>query len=1091
MPITPSDDFFSKPKGKRIVESLSAVLPAGRSPSVSGKISSAQISSIYGSSEEFLKNYESFQKRYTAALSSSVDPSRARNVDLSMLRRGQKIDLSVLTMEARKRLEKDYMDNVLRLPKLLKELGLPDVSLPSANLYRELFRYQVDTSDNHSASVLLNRTLLNINPDKAGMDAFNVGVSNLIGVNKLKQASTKNLTDLFKGKKVYTFDVETTGIFQGAQTRSMAIAEMAPDQSIKILKDHTVSFASKQLTGINVGSSTGAVQSFTEALFKGRKITGYGQGGAEFLDEATKFITKLTEADVVAGHNVLFDIGSLFQTVRNMPAFEKHEGIQKALAGFEEKWAANENFVVDTLEYTRTYLNNRINTRIAADALPGEEVKMFRELLFSDDFMSKIRLGGSTATSSMEAIAVNTNLLKLIEGEAATDDTAKELMEMLYKGTHIEDTDATLQSYMAKFIQTEQLDVMNATERKALSSTVKSIQSKILSSSAATITTNISDIQHLTETSRAFIETEEGMRGISVMSEVDVPTKGMKEGIIQYNSDTGRYQITSAGESYDIADDVARSSIKNVISKTPEKIRDLGINYLQNNQMYEIDRLSKLGIRKADALEKSAVLKSIGKTYSTFGTSIDLASAVDIARGRSPRVSVFGVGAEKFQSITDYNIAMDELAKARAAMGNPYYMLDAQSIKASTIMAESTGDYSRSIVERLQSLVSSGKYAEGSDELKKLRSQIDSLKYADYKDLVPEVGISHFMGQKEFKILEKEGTLKSKMFIPLEIMEKASGGDLSAGRISLSYVELNENQKFMNAVFKIAEGGTAAERKTQATSLAEGILKAAQEKVDSTSFAKVIDDEAANSAIALVNATKTADGKEKILNQMVDNILKRGIVIGSIEGESAQRAFESLKRIGVDLSNDIAAGRLSARVIDILGESDAFRLTPFLDDLVERGSRIGGELDSAKGTVIKYLNDLAGFIDSEGISGAARTKMRRSMLGMSPNKMLDFYINHKTKIGAGGLGLVAAGAAYYMSKKYRENRLYDETIKAQPAQQVSQGSGIEDQFALQASFSSFRRDPLVTAGIVGNLDRNKIGHHRMGNDKYNHLYGGA
>ncbi|MEY4332040.1 MAG: hypothetical protein RLZZ196_778, partial [Bacteroidota bacterium] len=36
---------------------------------------------------------------------------------------------------------------------------------------------------------------------------------------------------------------------------------------------------------------------------------------------------------------------------------------------------------------------------------------------------------------------------------------------------------------------------------------------------------------------------------------------------------------------------------------------------------------------------------------------------------------------------------------------------------------------------------------------------------------------------------------------------------------------------------------------------------------------------------------------------------------------------------------------------------------------------------------------------------------------------------------------------------------------------------------------SSRRDPLVTAGVVGNLDRNKIGHTGMGPDKYNHLFG--
>ena len=33
-------------------------------------------------------------------------------------------------------------------------------------------------------------------------------------------------------------------------------------------------------------------------------------------------------------------------------------------------------------------------------------------------------------------------------------------------------------------------------------------------------------------------------------------------------------------------------------------------------------------------------------------------------------------------------------------------------------------------------------------------------------------------------------------------------------------------------------------------------------------------------------------------------------------------------------------------------------------------------------------------------------------------------------------------------------------------------------------------DPLATAGVVGNLDRNKIGHHNMSSKKHAHLFGG-
>ena len=426
-----NDSFFTSPKGARIVKGLGSGASSSPGGIIQGRITDEIIERVYGDSASFMKVYESFQSDYIKALSTDLDTARASGVDLDSLKRGTKIDLGILKREAREQLSSRYRNEVLRLPTLFAEAGVPNVSLPSSNLYRELFRYQIEAGYDHSAAVLLNRTLLNVDPDKIGMNAFSFGSSNLIGVRQLKQASTKSLKDLFEGKRVFTFDIETTGIFRGAQARSMAISEMSPTGDIKLL-DETVSFASKQLTGINVGSATGATRSLTEMLFEGRKVTQYGQGGDEFLDEAAKFVRRLTEADVVAGHNVMFDITTLFQTIRNMPAFQNHKAAQEALSMFDAKWTANEDFVVDTLEYARTYLNKKIMDKIDTTLPQDAQIRQFRDMLFSDDFMSRIHLGGSTATASMEAIAANTNLLQLVEqaGESG-DETARNLIKML------------------------------------------------------------------------------------------------------------------------------------------------------------------------------------------------------------------------------------------------------------------------------------------------------------------------------------------------------------------------------------------------------------------------------------------------------------------------------------------------------------------------------------------------------------------------------------------------------------------------------------------------------------------------------------
>ena len=104
--------------------------------------------------------------------------------------------------------------------------------------------------------------------------------------------------------------------------------------------------------------------------------------------------------------------------------------------------------------------------------------------------------------------------------------------------------------------------------------------------------------------------------------------------------------------------------------------------------------------------------------------------------------------------------------------------------------------------------------------------------------------------------------------------------------------------------------------------------------------------------------------------------------------------------------------------------------------------------------------------------------------------MTDFFIKNKTNLGYAAIGLAAAGIGYYMSKKNRESNLYDETVKSQPTEPGNPRRAIQRSQASFAGPQSTRRDPLVTAGIVGNLDRNKIGHTQMGPNKYNHLYGG-
>ena len=93
-------------------------------------------------------------------------------------------------------------------------------------------------------------------------------------------------------------------------------------------------------------------------------------------------------------------------------------------------------------------------------------------------------------------------------------------------------------------------------------------------------------------------------------------------------------------------------------------------------------------------------------------------------------------------------------------------------------------------------------------------------------------------------------------------------------------------------------------------------------------------------------------------------------------------------------------------------------------------------------------------------------------------------------MGYGALGLGIAATGYYAYKKGREKQLYEETLQQQPTERNITTDDMRVSSRVFSQVSSVRKDPLVTAGVVGNLDRAKIGHTQMGPNKYNHLFGG-
>jgi hypothetical protein len=125
---------------------------------------------------------------------------------------------------------------------------------------------------------------------------------------------------------------------------------------------------------------------------------------------------------------------------------------------------------------------------------------------------------------------------------------------------------------------------------------------------------------------------------------------------------------------------------------------------------------------------------------------------------------------------------------------------------------------------------------------------------------------------------------------------------------------------------------------------------------------------------------------------------------------------------------------------------------------------------------------------------ASNNNVTRKTIGSPAEQFTDnainagrkFYQANKNIFLVGALATAAAVVGYKTIKRREENELYESTMAIAPYEEGRRPYGIQE--ALMNG-TSRRKDPLFTAGIVGNLDRQKIGHTSMGSNKYNHLFG--
>lgn len=183
--------------------------------------------------------------------------------------------------------------------------------------------------------------------------------------------------------------------------------------------------------------------------------------------------------------------------------------------------------------------------------------------------------------------------------------------------------------------------------------------------------------------------------------------------------------------------------------------------------------------------------------------------------------------------------------------------------------------------------------------------------------------------------------------------------------------------------------------------------------------------------------------------------------------------------------------RVDENIIEILKANDAN-----VSDYVKDMSRTGMSQTTARqrqAVINKAIEEPEyGQRIIREYSSGSNTNIFSRLFGRAAGRDDAIRLAYREALPKIGYGAIAAGAlalGYYGFKKKKENDLYNETIDQQPYEKTNFVSQRNRNISPIVSPMSTRRDPLVTAGVVGNLDRNKIGHTSMGPNKYNHLYG--
>lgn len=1190
-----------------------------------GPIGKEVIENLVGGSEEFLKNYQVFENNYFDELAKAKIPG----INVNIEKASGTINLNLLPKPVAKQLQDDFNANVAKfLPtpgvgqSLADMVGLPSMAVNTPSKYTEAsFRYVVDQTGGvspnakayHPYQILLNSVNFNYRPGRDPLDSLTFGVSNLPTVANMRST----MEDVGKGivgstdalERSLVFDVESTGVGKYSVVRSISVSEMVvnPDgtRGMNVLFNYAFDTPEMaELRDLGVGSLKDRSLLGRLAAEEGAEIFEVGPGGSVFVDKVTEVLETMTSAEYrsVSAHNASFDIRMLLYTVTKQEAFAENERAQQAVRTFVDKLLNEEGYRRDTLATSRIYQlhqANLVTENLMSDDAVGVTAKNkgYIEALFGVDNLVK---GPIASFAGVEQIAVSTNLFELIERDS------NEVLDVLYKGTHIAETDTILQGYIETYMksgelatwpltQMQQADGEQVVRRSQMGDTMRNIVSR---SSAVTPTTEVDDVFRLSEylldrmLSNVEDEAFAAMSGVKVLDASG--ELGLGPGFVSVEDDGIRF--TAMSQNQNVGENLLLDSTKLDRSQRPAVIQflqktmrdaqvggpfadnaakrsifSLGVSYATNQGFEDIEIGRKLFIsdeylpvraaasRVIDE-EKVFPLANVERALTAVYRNLGSVDNIGLYSGTGQDVPPIIAGPVERYGISQ----VEDLTRSLSAFGDILPATTPRDRIIGTVLAGLTASSGAAAFAQTQ-----GKgFLEIDDPLRLVRGRrlgtTQGLGYSFAKgygdestqifkqgDEIP--GRVPIMSRELFEFIGKEAGLEMTQsrvksltfvsdhdadFVNLKVMfdSKVEGsftGD-DARSIAEKTVEIFSDNNELKRKLKIMGyseteikagfnpifDGVRPEKEAQVAKLAENAMAIQTMLQDSSTLQARGAEIAAAATVDQADAVRTAEEvraaavRTAAVDQLTETIMKTGIVTEQLVGKAGESSIydelqEALERLGVNISTDTelpmmvevfdtAANRDRARSV-----SGSINIVASVEEAVKRGTTdvISGRATQAEGTMRAQARSLEvnarpkgeQIAHNEMLKNVSRESgySRKAVLADSYERVSRAAKEAIKDLPGGPKGLMAAvglAALGVVGYKTSKSSPYDETVDMQPYEGTNYTRADNDSLAYLGPMPSSRRDPLYTAGVVGNLDRNKINHTRMGNNKYDHLF---